>query len=812
LGEIGRIEKCCIVDFDQDADLDLVVVTGDGLRLLMNRGNNTFIDASQWLYLPENLQTIVDVQIVDWNRDLFIDLLVQHSNGRVGLLENERHGAFRYRDLSPPTAAERVGMAVAEFDGNASWDLVTSAGGQTAVQFSETVAWSKVQWLGAAAGGAPTAATLSATGELLGRWQVGDFDNSGTQDLLLWQDGQLLFYPTVWQGTALARGGQRIAVAEVAATVACPQRPERGDRGDWDNDGDLDLVVLSAGKLQVLRNDGGNQNNWLTVVPLGQGDNASRTNHLGIGSLFEARVGGQYFAETVTRPTVHVGLGQADQVNLARIIWTNGIPQNLLLPGGRQTVEMLCILKGSCPFIYTWDGDRWQFFSDCLWAAPIGLQAPVGGLVPTRNWEYLRLPPDSLVATDDTYRILLTEELWEVAYFDYVRLQTIDHPAEIEIHINDKVGPPEIVQHRLYQVAEKIPPIAATDQLGTDVLPLLLHADQRFVKGFQRRMTQGYVETHELTLQFDLPDLAAHTLFLTGWIQPTDTSINVMLRQQPSWPGPQFPALFVIGADGQWQPASRPMGFPGGKTKTMAVPLEGLFPTADQRLKIVSSTEIYWDQAYVARDAAQTEVVVQTADLVSARNFYRGTSRRQPLVENGPETFDPEDTTPIAVWPPVRGDFTAYGDVWDLVAEPDDHLVTMGSGDAVELQFKVPSSPIPPGFRRTFLLYTIGYDKDSDLHTLAGQSVEPLPFAAMGSYPNFAASHATPQSGGARAGDGDAGDGDAADGDAGTTDGKRPPTAAGRPQSWYRFWRQVQNPHIPSDPEETKVPRADYRR
>lgn len=782
MASLGNVQKSVVVDFDQDADLDLVVIVDGRLQLLMNRGNNTFLDASQWLYLPPDLGPLVDVQFVDWNRDLYMDLLVQTADGKMGLLDNERHGAFRYRALDSPLAADRVGFVTGELDGNASWDLIGNSGANCVVQFSETKAWGRVQWLGAAPGTDSKTGSIQVEGELMGSWQLGDFDNSTTQDLLLWKDGQLHYHPTIWRGTSLSQGAQRLAIEPAATSVALSARPQKGERLDIDNDGDLDLLIMVDGKLEVLRNEGGNKNPWLAIVPLGQGDNASRTNHLGIGSLMEARIGPHYFAETITRPYVHVGLGSYERPNLARIIWTNGIPQTLLLPPGRQTVEMLCILKGSCPFIYTWDGKQWQFLSDCLWAAPIGLQAPGGGLVPTRNWEYMRLGPDTLSPADGTYRIMLTEELWEVAYFDQVRLFAVDHPADVEVHINDKVGPPEIVQHRLYQVSEKTIPTSATDQNGNDVLPELSAQDNRFVKSFSRRLTQGYVEPHDLILDFGTTDLENQTLFLTGWIQPTDTSINVMLQQNPDLPGPQFPAMFVIGSDGQWQPASRPMGFPGGKTKTMAVPLNELFPTSDQRLKITSSAEIYWDHAYVSENTAPVSLQQHEATLVFAKSFYRGTSRRLPLAKNGPENFDAYDIATESVWPPVSGAMTPYGDSLEVLTTQDNRLVTLGTGDAVELRFQVPSTPIPAGHRRTFLLYTVGYDKDSDLHTLEGQRIEPLPTAEMTSYPDYAAGGSVAQ------------------------------TIGTRQQNWYRFWRQIQNPQIKVSPEETKVPRGEYRR
>ncbi|MDP1560223.1 MAG: hypothetical protein Q8M16_02390, partial [Pirellulaceae bacterium] len=448
------------------------------------------------------------------------------------------------------------------------------------------------------------------------------------------------------------------------------------------------------------------------------------------------------------------------------------------------------------PFVYAWDGTQWRFYSDCLWAAPIGLQAPEGGLVPTRNWEFLRLPPDSLGITDGTYRVMFSEELWEVAYFDHVRLQTIDHPENVEVHINDKVGPPEIVQHRLYAVAEKILPRSAIDQQGRDVVATIQHEDQQFLRSFDHRLTQGYVEQHELILEFPVSDLERYTLFFTGWIQPTDTSINVMLQQHPDLSGPEFPNLMVVGEDGQWQPATRPMGFPGGKTKTMAVPLNDLFPTGDQRLKIVTSAEIYWDQVFVADTSDKPQFLEQSADLVLATLSFRGTARRLVSQPNGPELFDANDLSSTTVWPPVLGVMPDYGDVLGLVETPDDRLAILGAGDALELHFKVPLQAVPPGYRRTFLLYTVGYDKDSDLHTLEGQQVGPMPFAGMREYPEYRADPhrfdiAQPETAGQQP--------------------LAPPYRWGRQQSWHRFWRQIQQPQITHSIHEPKVPIPNVR-
>jgi hypothetical protein len=62
-------------------------------------------------------------------------------------------------------------------------------------------------------------------------------------------------------------------------------------------------------------------------------------------------------------------------------------------------------------------------------------------------------------------------------------------------------------------------------------------------------------------------------------------------------------------------------------------------------------------------------------------------------------------------------------------------MVVLGSGEEVRLSFSVPESEVPDGWRRDFVLHCVGWDKDADLNTLAGQTTGPLPFQNMTSYP-----------------------------------------------------------------------------
>ena len=145
--------------------------------------------------------------------------------------------------------------------------------------------------------------------------------------------------------------------------------------------------------------------------------------------------------------------------------------------------------------------------------------------------------------------------------------------------------------------------------------------------------------------------------------------------------------------------------------------------------------EIYWDHIFFTVDEPPGEVKATELALVSADLHPRGFSRVVRDEGNGPERFLYDDVSPLAKWPPMLGRFTRYGDVRKLLTERDDRLLVMGAGDEVTLRFAAGQTPLPEGWTRDFLLYSVGWDKDANLETVLGQSSEPLPFAAMSGYP-----------------------------------------------------------------------------
>jgi hypothetical protein len=177
------------------------------------------------------------------------------------------------------------------------------------------------------------------------------------------------------------------------------------------------------------------------------------------------------------------------------------------------------------------------------------------------------------------------------------------------------------------------------------------------------------------------------------------------------------------------------MGFPGGKTKTIAVDLTDVLAEGDGRLRIATTMEFYWDQIFFTVGEPPAEVQTTELALLSANLHERGYSKVVPDRNNGPEQFLYDEVSRQPKWPPMYGCLTRLGDVKELLAERDDRLLVIGAGDEVMVTFQVPEKPLPPGWKRDFLLYNAGWEKDGNVLTVLGQTVEPLPFQAMTAYP-----------------------------------------------------------------------------
>lgn len=339
---LGPVSAASIVDFDYDGDLDLVVSSGQGLSLWVNRGGLKFDSVGAASELPPAELHATAIAPVDWDRDADLDLILAGQNGEpAGWLENLRCGKFHWRpfadEFSSLTGADSV--AVLDADGNGSWAL--AVGGEAGLNVVRTEPGRQ----GPPADRATSLLTNSARDGV----QVWDYDNDGRLDLLSWDEATI----DVYRGDA----GRFVSAPQLLARA---EKPIRGcDTGDLDGDGDLDLAIAEADRIVLYVNEGGNKNHWLRVQLFAAADQPGQrgcVNSYGIGSMIELRTGAYCQRRLVQSGSTHFGLGRRDAPDVARIVWTTGVPQNVIRPGVDRTLCEVQLAGVPRPAKQAWTG------------------------------------------------------------------------------------------------------------------------------------------------------------------------------------------------------------------------------------------------------------------------------------------------------------------------------------------------------------------------------------------------------------------------------------------------------------------------
>lgn len=445
--------------------------------------------------------------------------------------------------------------------------------------------------------------------------------------------------------------------------------------------------------------------------------------------------------QVVSSPEVHFGMGNRTKADVVRIMWTNGVPQNMFFPDSDRSLIEEQELKGSCPFLYTWNGQEYVFVKDMMWRSALGMPLGIMGgkakyAFADASEEYLKIPGELLQPKDGRYTIQMTEELWETIYCDEIKLIAVDHYADTDIYVDEKFAAPPYPPLKLYHVKKPLIPSSITDGKGNDLLHLLAEKDHRYVSNFQRAKYQGVTEMKDLVIDLgDIPDTENLHLFLNGWIFPTDASINVALSQSNNIQIRQ-PSLEVVNQKGEWQQVMESIGFPSGKNKTVVVDLSDKFLSRDRKVRIRTNMEIYWDHVFFAQDE-EAAVNMTTMTPTSADFHFRGFSRSfRKEGRYGPHWFDYSQVSTDPQWRDLTGTYTRYGEVNELLQAADDMYIIANAGDETTITFDATNLPkLPEGWKRDFLIYSVGWVKDGDLNTALGQTVEPLPFHGMGTYP-----------------------------------------------------------------------------
>nr|WP_319265005.1 FG-GAP-like repeat-containing protein [uncultured Draconibacterium sp.] len=722
-------------DFDHDGDLDILKATENGPLMFRNNNDGTFIERIAETGIDQQ-QIINDAAFGDFDEDDDLDFVVTGPSGTV-LYANQRAGVFKNVNSESGLDESFAGQSVdvGDFNNDGFLDLLLTSTETGKLQIFENHGNGHFTELKNVKG------MFASVGETnIHDAKFFDFDNDGYLDIVLagtpvneGERGVFLFHndaPGEFSDVSNLFPENVLSASQI-------------DLFDYNEDGDIDVLLAGTnGGVYLLRNDGGNINHYVNMKLVGLRTGSAKNNHFGIGAKIEVRSGDLYQTKVIDKPGVHFGLGHRKNADIIRITWTNGVPQNIFRPGVDQALIEAQTLKGSCPFLYTWNGSEYEFVKDITWRSALGMPLGIMGENTAYGFaaasdDYIKIPAKALKEKDGKYLMQVTSELWETIYMDKIRLAVADHPASVEVFVPEQFTPPPFPGYDLHQVNQKIMPVSAVDHNGHDVMSFIEKEDDVYLPGFDAAKYQGMTERHWLTIDpGNKVDTKHLKLYMKGWVFPTDASINSALAQTDAL-NSMWPVIQVQNSKGEWENAVENFGFPMGKDKTVIVDLSGKFKTGDHRVRIVTNMEIYWDYIFFSSTTEEAPVKTTFLDPETADFHYRGFSRMyRKGGRYGPHWFDYYDVDKNPQWVDLVGNYTRYGNVRPLLLEADDQYIISNAGDEISISFSTASLPeLPDGWTRSFFIHSVGWVKDGDLNTAYGNQVEPLPYHGMKTYP-----------------------------------------------------------------------------
>ncbi len=595
-------------DIEMDGDLDIIVARRAGAPLVLrNNGNGTF-------KAIEPFPGVQDVRAFVWadlDNDGAADAVFLDADGKLHVFANDRSSQFSRWPL-PDNLGTVLAVTVADVNGDGVFDLVALQSNGVIVRISDqdrrqTWEVSELARWTVPANTAPGTIGLFAE----------DLDNNGALDLIVAGPTSTHIFPGDDEGKFT------ISASQVPLSVAAVL--------DVDRDGRLDLLGLSAeGQPVRAINQSKMGYRWQAIWPLANpkaGDN--RVNSFGIGGDVEIRAGALVQKQLINGPVVHFGLGEQPAADVARIVWPNGVPQWEFDTPADRIIAAAQRLSGSCPFLFTYDGVGMRFAGDFMWGTPLGMNVngkSVGDFLQTTEW--LKIRGDHLVPRDGYYDVRVHANLWETDYFDQLALIVVDHPENMEIHVDERffLTP---TKPRLHVTTPAKPVARAMDHHGMEATEEVRAIDGIYLDRAARGRFQGFAEDHwvEIDLGDDAPREGPVLLVARGWLHPTNSSINEALSQdeQGEKNMPQPLSLWVPDGKDEWKVALPALGFPAGKDKTMLIRLDGIDGKGvSRRIRLRTSMEIYWDFLGYATELDVKLAYLHRPEPLAADLRYRG--------------------------------------------------------------------------------------------------------------------------------------------------------------------------------------------
>jgi hypothetical protein len=315
---------------------------GQSSTLYHNKGDGSFENVTERAGLRDPTSKSLGVTLLDYDSDGWMDLFIANDTQPNKLYHNKGDGTFSDTAMAAGVAFSEAGVAragmgvdAADYDGSGRPSLIIG-------NFSnEMMALYHNEGTGLFIDEAPTS-TIGQTSLLTLSFACFFFDydldalpdifaaNGHVSDDISTVQPKVKYAEPPHLFRNLGKKKFESMGSKLGAALQKPMVARGAAYGDFDNDGDLDLLIMSNnGPARLLRNDGGNQNNLLRIRTIG-----ATSNRDGIGAKVTLKTAGGATLWSIVKTgsgycsqselPLTFGLGKAEKVLSLEVIWPSG--------------------------------------------------------------------------------------------------------------------------------------------------------------------------------------------------------------------------------------------------------------------------------------------------------------------------------------------------------------------------------------------------------------------------------------------------------------------------------------------------------
>ncbi len=400
--------------------------------------------------------------LTDFNNDRAVDIAVTGDGPAPLIYVNPREGKYPTQAVYECQAAARRGITVLDYNKDGWMDIAVTHAGAPGLTL-----WRNVEGP-EHIGRRFERVELPLQGALRG-WGVTpiDIDNDG------WIDLAAILETKAGPCVKVFRNRGDGSFEDVSHALGLDKVKLTAPRGliAVEDNGAADLIVTQLNAPPVLlRNVGGNKNHSVRLDLTGFADNktaiGAKVEVFASGHWQKWELAGASGYQTQGPPQILVGLGDAEGIDLLRILWPTGVLQDEIdLPHQPVIAMKEADRRGSsCPVLFAWNGHKYKLVTDVIGAAVVG-----HWFTPTRRntpnpGEWIKVDGAQLAPVNGKLSLRFMEPMEEVNYIDQLRLVAVDHPENVEVNPDERfLDDPPFASGRVVASAGARLPVGAWD-------------------------------------------------------------------------------------------------------------------------------------------------------------------------------------------------------------------------------------------------------------------------------------------------------------------------------------------------------------